>query len=70
MTDLEKYFSFCHCFDMASNGEITVAELAHVADRYKINFADFCDANNFVKSSTWTDAINEYKEQIAKGERG
>lgn len=69
MTEAEKYFSFCASFDKAYNGEITIAELEKEVNKYNINFNDFCDANDFINSTTWEECINEYGDQIKRGER-
>ena len=33
-------------------------------------FEDFCDANEFIKSNSWEDVVEELDEQIRTGFRG
>lgn len=66
---MDNYFAFCRSFDMAFEGEISISDLEKDAEKYDINFDDFCDANDFVNSENWAECIKEYGEQIESGER-
>lgn len=70
MSEFEKSYSkLCALFNAVAEGREDVEKLNELETSLPFTFDEFCEANEFIKSETWEEAILEYLEQIKNGEK-
>ena len=70
LDEMDTYFAFWQLLRDVQQKKRDVRVLYEAIKKCDFKFEDFCDANEFIKSDSWEDVVEELDEQIRTGFRG